>query len=99
LKYQYDYPLIREDVHFEFQLEIVSTAIVFVCKCFHAREGETGHYVIAHSAFNSFLNTKNRNGNGANAIDPLVAFCDIHGRKGKVLFFYCVPNQHETLGK
>jgi hypothetical protein len=37
---------------------------------------------------------------GANAIDPLVAFYDIHGRKREVLFFYSAPDTtrdyHET---
>jgi hypothetical protein len=28
---------------------------------------------------------------GANAINPLVAFYDIHGRKREVVFFYFVP--------
>jgi hypothetical protein len=29
-------------------------------------------------------------------INPLVAFYDIHGRKGEVLFFYFVPTPHGT---
>jgi hypothetical protein len=29
---------------------------------------------------------------GANAINPIVAFYDIHGRKREVLFFYFVPD-------
>jgi hypothetical protein len=29
---------------------------------------------------------------GGNAINLLVAFYDIHGRKGEVLFFYFVPD-------
>jgi hypothetical protein len=29
---------------------------------------------------------------GANAINPLVAFYDIHGRKREELFFYFVPD-------
>jgi hypothetical protein len=29
---------------------------------------------------------------GVNAINPLVAFYDIHGRKREVLFFYFVPD-------
>jgi hypothetical protein len=29
---------------------------------------------------------------GVSAINPLVAFYDIHGRKGEVLFFYFVPD-------
>jgi hypothetical protein len=29
---------------------------------------------------------------GANGINPLVAFYDIHGRKKEVLFFYFVPD-------
>jgi hypothetical protein len=29
---------------------------------------------------------------GVSAINPLVAFYDIHGRKRVVLFFYFVPN-------
>jgi hypothetical protein len=29
---------------------------------------------------------------GESAINPLVAFYDIHGRKSKVLFFYFVPD-------
>jgi hypothetical protein len=29
---------------------------------------------------------------GVNAINPLVASYDIHGRKRKVLFFYFVPD-------
>jgi hypothetical protein len=28
----------------------------------------------------------------ANAVNPLVAFYDIHGRKTEVLFFYFVPD-------
>jgi hypothetical protein len=34
---------------------------------------------------------------GVSAIDPLVAFYDIHGGKREVLFFYFVPDTpHET---
>jgi hypothetical protein len=29
---------------------------------------------------------------GVNAMNPLVAFYDIHGRKREVLFFYFVPD-------
>jgi hypothetical protein len=29
---------------------------------------------------------------GVSAVNPLVAFYDIHGRKGEVLFFYFVPD-------
>jgi hypothetical protein len=29
---------------------------------------------------------------GVSAINPLVGFYDIHGRKGEVLFFYFVPD-------
>jgi hypothetical protein len=29
---------------------------------------------------------------GVSAINPLVAFCDIHGGKREVLFFYFVPD-------
>jgi hypothetical protein len=29
---------------------------------------------------------------GVSAINPLVAFHDIHGGKREVLFFYCVPD-------
>jgi hypothetical protein len=29
---------------------------------------------------------------GVSAINPLVAFCDIHGEKREVLFFYFVPD-------
>jgi hypothetical protein len=29
---------------------------------------------------------------GVSAINPLVAFYDIHGRKGEVLFFCSIPN-------
>jgi hypothetical protein len=29
---------------------------------------------------------------GVSAINPLVAFYDIHGRKGEVLLFYFVPD-------
>jgi hypothetical protein len=29
---------------------------------------------------------------GVNAINPLVAIYDIHGRSGEVLFFYFVPD-------
>jgi hypothetical protein len=32
---------------------------------------------------------------GVNAINPLVAFYDIHRRNRQVLFFYFVPNTHE----
>jgi hypothetical protein len=31
---------------------------------------------------------------GVNAINPLVAFYDIHGRKREVLFFYFVPDTY-----
>jgi hypothetical protein len=29
---------------------------------------------------------------GESAVNPLVAFYDIHGRKGEALFFYSVPD-------
>jgi hypothetical protein len=29
---------------------------------------------------------------GVSVVNPLVAFYDIHGRKGEVLFFYFVPD-------
>jgi hypothetical protein len=29
---------------------------------------------------------------GVSAVNPLVAFYDIHGGKREVLFFYCVPD-------
>jgi hypothetical protein len=34
---------------------------------------------------------------GVNAINPLVAFYDIHGRKSEVLFFYFVPHTTRDL--
>jgi hypothetical protein len=34
---------------------------------------------------------------GVSAINPLVAFYDIHGRKREVLFFYFVPNTPRDL--
>jgi hypothetical protein len=34
---------------------------------------------------------------GVSAINPLVAFYDIHGGKREVLFFYFVKAPHETL--
>jgi hypothetical protein len=34
---------------------------------------------------------------GVSAIDPLVAFCDIHGGKREVLFFYFVPDTTRDL--
>jgi hypothetical protein len=34
---------------------------------------------------------------GANAINPLDAFYDIHGRKREVLFFYFVPDTTRDL--
>jgi hypothetical protein len=34
---------------------------------------------------------------GVSAINPLVAFYDIHGGKGEVLFFYFVPNNTRDL--
>jgi hypothetical protein len=33
---------------------------------------------------------------GVSAINPLIAFYDIHGGKREVLFFYLVPEPHET---
>jgi hypothetical protein len=33
---------------------------------------------------------------GVSAINPLVAFYDTHGGKREVLFFYFVPETHET---
>jgi hypothetical protein len=35
---------------------------------------------------------------GVSAIDPLVSFYDVHGRKREVIFFYFVPHTtpHET---
>jgi hypothetical protein len=35
---------------------------------------------------------------GVNAINPLVAFYDIHGRKKAVLFFYFVPDTTRDTG-
>jgi hypothetical protein len=34
---------------------------------------------------------------GVSAINPLVAFYDIHGGKGEVLFFYFVPDTTRDL--
>jgi hypothetical protein len=34
---------------------------------------------------------------GVSAINPLVAFYDIHGGKREVLFFYLARTPHETL--
>jgi hypothetical protein len=34
---------------------------------------------------------------GESAINPLVTFYDIHGRKGEVLFFYFVPDTTRDL--
>jgi hypothetical protein len=34
---------------------------------------------------------------GVSAINLLVAFYDIHGRKREVLLFYSVPDLHETI--
>jgi hypothetical protein len=36
---------------------------------------------------------------GVSAVNPLVAFCDIHGRKRKVLFFYFVPDTTRDCNK
>jgi hypothetical protein len=36
---------------------------------------------------------------GVSAINPLVAFYDIHGGKREVLFFYFVPETNETNAK
>jgi hypothetical protein len=37
---------------------------------------------------------------GESAINPLVAFYDIHGRKREVLFFYFVPDtKHQKVKK
>jgi hypothetical protein len=36
---------------------------------------------------------------GVNAVIPLVAFYDIHGRKGEVLLFYFVPDTTRDLNK
>jgi hypothetical protein len=33
---------------------------------------------------------------GVSAINPLVAFYDVHGEKREVIFFYFVPDTHET---
>jgi hypothetical protein len=36
---------------------------------------------------------------GVSAIDPLVAFYDIHGGKREVLFFYFVPDTTRDIAK
>jgi hypothetical protein len=36
---------------------------------------------------------------GVSAINPLVAFYDIHGRKREVLFFYFVPDTTRDIGQ
>jgi hypothetical protein len=33
---------------------------------------------------------------GVSAINPLIAFYDIHGGKRKVIFFYFVPTPHDV---